>query len=222
MKEKESRLNGNANCIQNEVANLLDVMEEFKIIERDDGAHASPCAYILTQDRGMIASSIAETNPVLMALICTKWNYFEEFTSPELAAFFSIFTDARVNEVWCEHEMLADKIKSIDEIRFSLLDAQEARKIYVTETGLDNFCYGLVDVIMKWCKCENEDECKTLIQEYELSIGDFTKAVLKISTLSREMIGMCEKINNIELMSKLAAIDGLILKYVTTNQSLYL
>ena len=61
-----------------------------------------------------------------------------------------------------------------------------------------------------------------LIQEYELSIGDFTKAVLKISTLSREMMGMCEKINNIELMSKLAAIDGLILKYVTTNQSLYL
>ena len=222
MKEKESRLNGNANCIQNEVANLLDVMEEFKIIERDDGAHASPSAYILTQDRGMIASSIAETNPVLIALVCTKWNYFEEFTPPELAAFFSIFTDARVNEVWCEHEMLADKIKSFDEIRFSLLDVQEARKIYVTETGLDNFCYGLIDVILKWCTCENEAECKMLIQEYELSIGDFTKAVLKISTLSREMIGMCEKINNIELMSKLAAIDGLILKYVTTNQSLYL
>ena len=222
MKEKESSLNGNANCIQNEVANLLDVMKEFKIIESDDTAHASPSAYTLTQDRGMIASSIAETNPVLMALICTKWNYFEEFTPPELAAFFSIFTDARVNEVWCEHEMMTDKIKSFDEIRFSLLDAQEARKIYVTETGLDNFCYGLVDVIMKWCKCENEDECKMLIQEYELSIGDFTKAVLKISTLTREMIGMCEKINNIELMSKLAAIDGLILKYVTTNQSLYL
>jgi superfamily II RNA helicase len=222
MKEKESSLNGNANCIQNEVANLLDVMKEFKIIERDDKESASPSAYTLTQDRGMIASSIAETNPVLMALICTKWNYFEEFTPPELAAFFSIFTDARVNEVWCEHEMMTDKIKCFDEIRFSLLDAQEARKIYVTETGLDNFCYGLVDVILKWCKCENEDECKMLIQEYELSIGDFTKAVLKISTLTREMIGMCEKINNIELMSKLAAIDGLILKYVTTNQSLYL
>ena len=61
-----------------------------------------------------------------------------------------------------------------------------------------------------------------LILEYDLSIGDFTKAVLKISTLSREMIGMAEKINNIELMSKLSSIDGLILKYVTTNQSLYL
>jgi hypothetical protein len=139
-----------------------------------------------------------------------------------LAAFFSIFTDARTNDDWCENEMLSDKIKSFNQIRYWLWDAQEARKIYVNETGLENFCYGLVDVILKWCKCENETECKMLIAEYELSIGDFTKAVLKISTLSREMIGMCEQINNIELMSKLAAIDGLILKYVTTNQSLYL
>jgi superfamily II RNA helicase len=222
MKQKESSINGNANSIKNEVANLLYVMEEFKIIERGDGASAYPNAYRLTQDRGMIASSIAETNPVLMALICTEWKYFEEFTPPELAAFFSIFTDARTNDDWCENEMLSDKIKSFNQIRYWLWDAQEARKIYVNETGLENFCYGLVDVILKWCKCENETECKMLIAEYELSIGDFTKAVLKISTLSREMIGMCEQINNIELMSKLAAIDGLILKYVTTNQSLYL
>lgn len=234
MKEKESSLHGNANCVRNEVANLLEVMSEYDIIEAVTnechgdcgGGGGCPCtytgAYTLTADKGLIAVSIAETNPVLMALVCTKWNYFEEFTPPELAAFFSIFTDARVNQDWSDHEMLSDKLKSFDEIRFSLLDAQEARKIYVTETGLDNFCYGLVDVILKWCTCENEAECKMLIQEYDLSIGDFTKAVLKISTLSREMIGMAEKINNIELMSKLSSIDGLILKYVTTNQSLYL
>ena len=81
MKQKESSINGNANSIKNEVANLLYVMEEFKIIERGDGASAYPNAYRLTQDRGMIASSIAETNPVLMALICTEWKYFEEFTT---------------------------------------------------------------------------------------------------------------------------------------------
>jgi len=77
-------------------------------------------------------------------------------------------------------------------------------------------------VIKRWCYCDNETECKMLIQEYELSIGDFTKAILKISTLARELMAVCEKIGKIELMSKLAAIDGMILKYVATNQSLYL
>ena len=77
----------------------------------------------------------------------------------------------------------------------------------------------------QWCNCEDESQCKMLLSEIEIkgiSVGDFTKAVLKISTLSREMIGMCEATNQMELMNKLVAIDGMILKFVTTNQSLYL
>lgn len=216
--DKMKAIESNAKCIQNEIANLLVVMEEFQIIERTEDDNT----YQLTKDRGAIASSIAEVNPVLMAVLCTEWKYFEEFSPRELAAFFSVFTDMRMPDAYIEHEMLSDKMKSFNQIRHWLWDTQEAHKIYGQETGLADFCFGLVDVVIKWCGCENEAECKALIAEYELSIGDFTKAILKISTLSREMMSMCEKTNNFELMSKLAAIDGLILKYVTTNQSLYL
>lgn len=219
MSDKMKAIESNAKCIQNEIANLLVVMEEFQIIERTEGEEG----YKLSKDRGQIASSIAEVNPVLMAVLCTEWKYFEDFSPQELAAFFSVFTDARTTkDEYIEHEMLGDKMKSFNRIRHWIWDAQEAHKVYVHETGLEDFCFGLIDIILKWCDCENEAECKMLIAEYELSIGDFTKAVLKISTLSREMMSMCEKINKLELMSKLAAIDGLILKYVTTNQSLYL
>ncbi len=218
LSDKMKAIESNERCVRNEIANLLVVMEEFQIIEQCEGEEG----YALTKDRGKIASSIAEVNPVLMAILCTEWKYFEDFSPPELAAFFSVFTDARTQDEYVEHEMLSDKMKSFDRIRHQIWDTQEAHKVYVHETGLDGFCFGLVDVMLKWCKCENEAECKDLIAEYELTIGDFTKAVLKISTLSREMMSMCEKINHLELMSKLAAIDGLILKYVTTNQSLYL
>jgi superfamily II RNA helicase len=174
--------------------------------------------YALTPERGIIAANIAEANPALMAVVCTEWNYFAEFSPAELAAFFSIFADARVEEQAEQSEMLAE----FDRIRWELLQCQDSHRIHVHETGLTDFSYGLMDVIKRWCECESEAECKMLIQEYELSIGDFTKAILKISTLSREMMAACEKIGKIELMSKLAAIDGLILKYVATNQSLYL
>ena len=86
--------------------------------------------------------------------------------------------------------------------------------------------YDIVSAIMNWCKCTNERECKQLIEtqlyEREISIGEFTKAVMKISAMVNELIKMCESTNNIELMHKLSLVDGLILKFITTNQSLYI
>jgi hypothetical protein len=217
LKEKEAALTGNEASINTQIQNLISILLEFGIIERLDDVFLH-----LTTEKGVIASCLAEINPVLIAIICTEWNYFEEFGSRELAAFFSLFTDARNEDLYIENKMLHGKVMQFDQIRHSLIVAQDSRNVYVKESGLEGFNYGLVDVILSWCDCENEEQCKGVIYDYELTIGDFTKAVLKISTLVREMMGMCEQLNKIELMHKLAAIDGLILKYVTTSQSLYL
>jgi len=230
VKETADRVEATRNCIQNEIANLLAVMLEYKIIykievactENCGGGGGCPCygnvLYALTPERGVIAANIAEVNPALIAVLSTEWNYFADFSPAELAAFLSIFSDARVEEESEQSDMLAE----FDRIRWELLQCQESHGVYMQETGLTDFSYGLMNVIKRWCYCDNEAECKMLIQEYELSIGDFTKAILKISTLARELMAACEKIGKIELMSKLAAIDGMILKYVATNQSLYL
>lgn len=218
--------------IKNDIENMLAVMLEYGIVytlKREctrfcGGGGGCVCfkdvRYALTPERGVIAANIAEVNPALLAVVCTEWNYFADFTPAELAAFFSIFADARIEED--EYSEQPDFLMDFDQIRWELLQCQDSNRVYVRENGLTDFSYGLYDVIKRWCYCENEAECKMLIQEYGLSIGDFTKAILKISTLAREMMAACEKIGKVELMSKLAAIDGLILKYVATNQSLYL
>lgn len=45
----------------------------------------------------------------------------------------------------------------------------------------------MIDAMIKWCDCTDESQCKWFIQtelaEKSVSIGDFTKAVLKISTI---------------------------------------
>jgi hypothetical protein len=78
---------------------------------------------------------------------------------------------------------------------------------------------------MIWCDCATEYDCKSFIQnevaECSISIGDFTKAMLKIVTIAKEFINICEATGNIELMHKLNQIESLVLKYVTTSQSLY-
>ena len=223
-----AELHNNENHILNQINNLLMVLLDVGVIESVGEE------YRLTEEKGVIASSMAEINPILIASVCKDWNYFEEFTTQDLVSFFSLFVDVRVNEEsrvyagftnYCDNEFINTKIKSFEKIRFALMQSEDRYKIYTNESGLDGFCYDLVDIMEQWCKCKDESQCKMLLSEIEIkgiSVGDFTKAVLKISTLSREMIGMCEATNQMELMNKLVAIDGMILKFVTTNQSLYL
>ena len=77
-----------------------------------------------------------------------------------------------------------------------------------------------------WIFCETEEECKWFIQtrlaEKGISIGDFVKAVMKTSIIGKELSTVAEQMGNVELLYKLSLIDGKILKYVTTSQSLYI
>jgi len=83
-----------------------------------------------------------------------------------------------------------------------------------------------MELSMGWCDCNTEYDCKHFIQdgvaEKEISIGDFNKALLKIVTTSKELANVCEEIGQISLLHKLTQVEPMILKYVTTSQSLYL
>ena len=100
----------------------------------------------------------------------------------------------------------------------------------VQNTGFhyqDALNYNIIDESMEWCDCKSEEECKWFIQtrlnDKEISVGDFTKAMLKISTFAKELSSLENSVimGKTEMFYKLTQIDGLILKYVATAQSLY-
>lgn len=228
-KLKESQLVGTQQYVRTQVDALLSVMEESNIVSQ-----VEPGQYELTAERGVIASKMAEINPVLVALICDRFNDFESFSVAQLAGFFSLFTDVRVpqeirmdpgfTEI-CYDEFLNNRVHEFEWVRESLIAKEEQARIYGS-SGLDDFCYDILDDVLEWCECSDEIQCKQLImrlyQDKGVSVGDFTKAVMKISTVSREMQGFCEVMNKTEFMHKLASIDNMVLKYVATSQSLYL
>jgi len=78
---------------------------------------------------------------------------------------------------------------------------------------------------MEWCSCENENECKSIVQklqeEKDIFLGEFVKAILKINNMVNEIISICEQFGYVELQHKLTEIPKLTLKFVATNQSLY-
>ena len=98
---------------------------------------------------------------------------------------------------------------------------------YQLNTGADyNIHYELIDYIIEWCDCENENKCVNLIHRFKteknLFLGEFIKAIIKINNIVKELEKICEINNNISLLQKIKNIPELTLKYVVTNQSLYI
>jgi hypothetical protein len=93
-------------------------------------------------------------------------------------------------------------------------------------TGTDyNIHFDLLNFVSRWCDCESIEDCKfflqTLEKEKEIFLGEFVKALLKINNISSEMEKIAELTGNIQFLSKLKEIPTMTLKYVVTNQSLY-
>jgi hypothetical protein len=186
---------------------------------------------ITLSNLGIIASGIAEIHPLIVAETMDQTNGFQDFSVNQLIGFLAAFTDVKVDE-----EARAWQLKSDDPFlntRFQRLVASyEFYEKYEYEHGLNTgidyktaLNYDISDFAMEWISCNDEEQCKWFIQtrlsEKGISIGDFVKAVIKISTIAKELSTIAEQTGNMELLNKLVKIDGKILKYVTTSQSLY-
>ena len=61
-----------------------------------------------------------------------------------------------------------------------------------------------------------------LENDKDIFLGDFIKALLKINNIVKEMEKVALLLNNIELVEKLKNIEENTLKFVVSNQSLYI
>ena len=85
--------------------------------------------------------------------------------------------------------------------------------------------FDLLNYTEEWCDSTSVEECKIVLQkmckEKEIFLGEFVKALLKINNISCELEKIAELSGNIAFLSKLREIPTITLKYVVTNQSLY-
>ncbi len=214
--EKRKSLDSLNLFIRNSVLKIMGVFSEKHIV--DENMCLTP--------KGIICASIAEVNPLLMCDILEHFNYFENMSSEYIAAFLSVFADVKCE---CDDspydETLNSLFKQFSGICANIVECEDANGIREV-IDADDYLFAIGEDVLQWCRCNNEHDCRALLNDLYMtkgvSIGDFTKGLLKISTVVRELISVCEKIEKIGLMNSLSKIDGLILKHITTNQSLYL
>ena len=211
--------------VKQQTDRICDIMCEngFIIRNPDD-------TYTLTL-LGNIASNVAEIHPLIISELMVKWQNFTNFDTIQLIGLFSCFTDIKVPDDMRTHTLnisdtfLEAKIKSVGHQYDKYSDLEQESQVNTGLNYTDPLIYDMVEFSMQWCECTTETECKAFIQndvyDKSISIGDFTKAMLKIVTISKEFMNVCEQLNLVELQHKLSQIEGMVLKYITTSQSLY-
>jgi superfamily II RNA helicase len=210
-----------------QVKNVVDILVALGFVE--PGANYSN-TYIPTL-LGKMAADMAEIHPIVFIQLLEMTNKFAEFSPKQLVGLFSCFTDIKVSQdmkMGCPNSkdpLLQRTVEKMDKLFGELADREYAKSM---DTGINYnsvLMYDLIDQIAEWCDCETEQECKYYIQkvlgEKMISVGDFSKGILKIATISKEIGSLCEKHGQVELQHKLASIEPMILKYITTAQSLY-
>ena len=191
---------------------------------------------IVLSESGVICSHVAEIHgPIWVTCMIGKWDYFKEFTPRQIVGILSCITDVKVKDddeciiAGTTDGFMKARIAEMKDMYKMYGEQEENRDI---RTGIryddDAFHAHIVDEAMEWCDCDSEEACRIFIQQKlsvkNISAGDFTKAILKIATVAKELRGLYELPycnTQTEWLYKLTQIEELVLKYIATNQSLY-
>ena len=177
---------------------------------------------------GFIATHFREAHCLVFSRLYAS-NKFNNLSAIQMVAIFSCFTNVTVSDE--QKTVLPDSNdtsvkKIVQEITEMYNYYQDFETNYMTNTGVDyNIHYDLIDYVIQWCNCDSAPECKFILQNLEsektIFLGEFVKAILKINNMASEMEKIAESVGDIALLHKLKEIPVLTLKFVATNQSLY-
>jgi superfamily II RNA helicase len=202
------------------------ILEIKKLLEKN--------GFLLSDDtpsqRGLIAAAFQEVHPLAMADLYHNTNGFSTLSSAHLAGLFSCFYPISVNDDIKVHYYSSNDIEMTSVVEYLDLVLNKYRKEEqdaLLDSGSSyDIQYDLLNYVVRWCDAQDELECKAIIKELKertgIFLGEFIKALLKVNAVALELEKVCELEQNIALLEKLRAIPKLTLKYVATNQSLYL
>ena len=181
-------------------------------------------------EKGLLAANIQEMHCLAMADILND-RVFETLDTAELAAVLSIFTSVSVKDedsiVKVEHVEAPEKVKNtIKKIKCAYNKYYDIESYHQTDFVNDyDIHYNMCELVYRWCKAEDEAACHKIFEEaiyYNISRGEFVKAMLKINNIAHELEKIAELQGNMNLLEKAKSISEITLKSIATNQSLYL
>ena len=206
------------NYIQSNIDMVLDFLCSQQFIERKEEKYS-------LLKKGFIAVNLREVHCLVFANFIPNLSLL---SSKQIIMILSCFTNVSVSEDYKELVPKSEDIvvqRLIEKMKDNY--DQYLEKEYDFNTGSDyTIHYDLLNYIDKWSEeCTDEVSCKLFLQKLEsekdIFLGEFVKSLLKIVNITTELERIATAQNNMEFLSKLQEIPVMLLKYVVTNQSLY-
>lgn len=171
--------------------------------------------------KGEYASVLKEVHCLVFSDLLVV-SYFDDKTIEQLVEIFSCFTNITVNDDFRETVTPA----SMKQIVVMYEECFQEECSMGIQGGIEyEIQYDLFYYMAEWCNGECVEDCKWVLQkmlaEKGIFLGEFVKALLKINNIAAEIGSIAEKMGNMHLLGLLKSIPDRILKYVVTNQSLY-
>ena len=219
---------GLSKYLDNDVNKVLDLLTKDGFIHDTSLNEVLDTVLDKLSLKGKMATQLREVHCLVFAHLLDG-NTIVDLSVNQLVALFSCFTNISVKEdfqdinPYTDDAGLKNVICNVNKLYSEYQDKETALRI---NTGVDyTIHYDLLNYVEDWTNCTCDSECKLVLQrlsdEKEIFLGEFVKALLKINNISCEMEKIAEQMGNIEFLSKLKQIPELTLKYVVTNQSLY-
>ena len=181
---------------------------------------------VLLSLKGQIATHLNELHCLVFSDLIEK-NVITNMSATDMILLFSCFTNVNVPEDKRDINHNVQHLSSIlSNIKSQFEKYLEIECYNNFQTGMDyNMHYDLMHYLEEWVEAQSEQECKIILQrveeEKDIFLGDFVKALLRINNIVFEMESIAQMIENIPFLHELNKIRSLTLKYVVTNQSLY-
>jgi superfamily II RNA helicase len=223
----ENESNNINNYSNSSVLKVTKLLEEDGFIERKMNETSE--THIVLTLKGRIACQLKEVHCLVFANLLDL-NVFDNLSAEEITCIFSCFTNISVEDEKKGYKIDSDNkniTDIVDRINNSYLEYQRRENINNIDTGFNyEFHYDLIKYVSSWFHAENIEECKLVLHELSFEkgvfLGEFVKALLKINNITNEFETIAEMTGNMQLLSKLREIPHKTLKYVVTNQSLYI
>ena len=200
---------------------LIEILINNNYVEKDGEK-------IKIKDKGVDATQIQEWHCLAASELLEDTNYLDDYSPEDICALFSCFTNLviqdsdKLNYINFPENNLK-KLLALNEKKYNKYFDIEMR--YQLDTGYEfTQHWDLVGPVLDWCKAENEQQCKLVLQNLakkNVFTGEFIKALLKINNAATELEKICELTNRMDLLKKLKEIPEKTLKFIATNQSLY-
>lgn len=211
------------NHFEDKVRIKIDFLKECKFIDESD----------LITSSGNIGRFLQEVPGLLYGKLLHETSFLKELNNIEIITLFSTFNNIKVSDDIARHNYFHIKTPNNTELcnHFDLLKKYHEDLTYIASKFYlkpyeEEPNYNIIEYIEDWCNASSEAECLNLIEkiknESNIFLGEFIKAIIKINNIVEEMKKIAEYFQEIEFLNKLHQIPNLILKYVATNQSLYI